>query len=150
MSTIDVVVVSHNSRKTLRGCVEPLCRDEGISVVVVDNASSDRGLAAIEDLPVTALALDTNLGFAHGCNTGWRRGTHDYVLFLNPDARVDPPSLRALATVLDESPGIGIVGPRIVDESGRLEWSIRRFPRLTSTFARALFLHRLWPNAAWS
>ena len=31
-----------------------------------------------------------------------------------------------------------------------LAWSLRRFPRQRSTFAQALFLHRLWPRAPWT
>jgi len=150
MSAIDVVVVSHNSRETLRGCVETLCREEDVGVIVVDNASADGSLAAIEDLPVEAVPLDTNLGFAHGCNTGWRRGRSEYVLFLNPDARIDAASLHRLAQVLDEAPDTGVAGPRIVDEAGVVEYSIRRFPRLASTYAQALFLHRLRPDAEWT
>jgi GT2 family glycosyltransferase len=42
------------------------------------------------------------------------------------------------------------VAPRIVDEDGILQRSVRRFPRLRSAISKALFLHRIWPNAAWS
>jgi len=150
MSTVDVVVVSHNSGRTLRGCVDTLCHEEGVGVIVVDNASADESLASIGDLPVDAVPLDTNLGFAHGCNTGWRRGAGDYVLLLNPDARIDVASVRRLAQVLEESRDTGIAGPRIVDENGALERSIRRFPRLASTYAQAIFLHRLRPEAEWT
>jgi hypothetical protein len=146
---VDVVVVSYNSRETLRDCVEPLCDVEGVNVLVVDNASPDGSLATIADLPVDGVALETNLGFGHGCNVGWRRGASPAVLFLNPDARIDALSLGRLANVLAEDARAGIAGPRIVDEQGSLDYSIRRFPRLTSTYAQALFLHRLAPRAAW-
>lgn len=145
---VDVVVVSYNSSETLRGCVEPLCAGEG-SVIVVDNASRDRSLETIGDLPVDAVALQTNLGFGHGCNVGWKRGSSPAVLFLNPDARIEPASIARLADVLSEGSDAGIVGPRIVDEHGSLDYSIRRFPRLSSTYAQALFLHRLTPRADW-
>ena len=42
------------------------------------------------------------------------------------------------------------MGPRILDDDGTLAWSQRRYPRLRSTFAYALFLHRLLPQASWS
>jgi hypothetical protein len=150
MSTVDVVVVSHNNLNTLRECVETLCRADKVNVIVVDNASLDESISTVQDLPVTAVPLDTNLGFAHGCNAGWPRGRGEYVLFLNPDARIDPASLSRLTQELDEDPGVGVVGPRIVDEAGALEYSIFRFPRVSSTYAQALFLHRLWPRADWS
>ncbi len=58
---IDVVVVSYNSRETLRDCVEPLAGLPGVTVIVVDNASPDRSLETIADLPVQAI------------DSGWRR-----------------------------------------------------------------------------
>jgi N-acetylglucosaminyl-diphospho-decaprenol L-rhamnosyltransferase len=147
---VDVVVVSYNSRAELRQCVESIAREEWVNVIIVDNASPDGSLEAIEDLPVTRVQLDTNGGFARGCNTGWRMGIAPYVLFLNPDARIDPESLRQLARVFEEDSRVGAAGPRIVDDQGRLEFSIRRFPSLASTYAQALFLHRIWPHAQWS
>ncbi len=55
-----------------------------------------------------------------------------------------------MARILDRDAGIGAVGPRILDEDGGLDFSQRRFPRARSTFAVALFLHRLLPRAAWT
>lgn len=148
--SVDVVVVSYNSAEQLRGCVEPLCGIAGVSVVVVDNASQDRSLETIADLPLQSLALPSNGGFAHGCNAGWRNGSSRYVLFLNPDARIDVASIDRLVAVLESSERTGIVAPRIVDEDGGLHHSLRRFPRLRSTYAQALFLHKLAPTATWA
>ena len=47
-------------------------------------------------------------------------------------------------------PELGAVGPRIVEADGELVWSQRRFPRLRSSFAQALFLQRLAPRADWT
>ena len=38
--------------------------------------------------------------------------------------------------------GVGAVAPRIEEPDGSLDYSLRRFPRLRSSFAQALFLHR--------
>lgn len=150
MRALDVVVVSYNSEGYLRSCVEPVAHLRDVNLIVVDSASHDASLASVGDLPVEAVALEENRGFAHACNAGWRRGTAPLVLFLNPDARVDEASLRSLARVAESAPGIGAVAPRIVDARGSLDHSLRRFPRLRSTYAQALFLHRLFPRAEWS
>jgi hypothetical protein len=147
---VDVVVVSYNSSGELRGCVESLAGQPGLNVIVVDNASSDGSLDTVADLPLDAVALETNGGFGHGCNAGWRRGSAPYVLFLNPDARILPESLERLAAVLDERPDAGAAAPRITEADGALDYSLRRFPRLRSTYARALFLHRVFPAADWT
>jgi len=149
---IDVVVVSYNSEATLRGCAEPLARIDGVRVTVVDNASpAGDPLATIADLAgVDAVRAPRNGGFAYGCNLGSRRGSAPLLLFINPDARIDATSLRALAAALAADPGAALAGPRIHDEDGSLAYSLRRFPRLRSTWAKALFLHRAWPRAAWT
>ena len=148
MQAVDVVVVSYNSRDELRGCVEPLAGVDGLRVIVVDNASPEPSLPAVAGLPVETVQLEVNGGFAVGCNAGWRRGDAPLVMFLNPDARIDPAALERLAAAARGS--VGVVGPRIVHEDGSLDHSQRRYPRLASTFAQALFLHRLFPRAAWA
>ena len=147
---IDVVVVSYKSAATLRGCVEPLAAMPGVHVTVVDNASPDDSVATVADLDIDLVLAPRNGGFAYGCNLGSRRGSAPLLLFINPDARIDEASLRALAGALEADPRAALASPRIHDEDGSLAYSLRRFPRLRSTFAKALFLHRAWPLAAWS
>ena len=143
---IDIVVVSYRSERTLRACVGPLAHVDGMHVFAVDNASGDGSLDSIADLPVTSIALDENRGFSHGNNVGIRAGDAPLVLFLNPDARIEPDALRRLARVLDDE-RVGAAAPKIVDDDGSLHFSQRRFPTLRATYARALFLHRLFPDA---
>jgi GT2 family glycosyltransferase len=150
VTSICVVVVSYNSRERLRTCVEGLAGRPGIEVVVVDNASPDGSLEAIEDLPVTGLQLDRNGGFAHGCNAGWRTRKGDFVLFLNPDATIAEADVRRLASVLDAEPRVAAVAPKILHSTGELDFSQRRFPRLRSTYAQAFFLHRVFARALWA
>ena len=148
--TVDVVVVSYNSRETLRGCVSPLVSMPFVDVYVVDNASQDGALETIADLPVHVARQRENRGFAADCNRGWHAGSSRFVLFLNPDARLYEGSLCELVRVLDGDRRIGIVGPRILDRDGKVEFSQRHFPALRSTFAQALFLHRIFRRASWT
>jgi GT2 family glycosyltransferase len=147
---VDAVVVSFNSARTLRACVTPLTAIDWLDVIVVDNASTDGSLDTVRDVDLRAVARADNGGFARGCNEGWRSGYAPYVLFLNPDATIDEASLQRLLRALESDRRIGLVGPKIVDSSGSLEFSQRRFPRLRSTYATAVFLHRLAPRATWS
>jgi N-acetylglucosaminyl-diphospho-decaprenol L-rhamnosyltransferase len=148
--SVDVIVVSFRSHAHLRAAVDPLSRLDDVQVVVVDNASDDGSLDTVRDLPVTAIQRPSNGGFAVGCNVGWRHGVNPYVLFLNPDATIDELSLRRLVAVLDENERAGAAAPRIEHADGSPAFSLRRFPRLTSTFSQALFVHRLFPRAPWS
>ena len=150
MTNVDVVVVAYQSRDRLRDCVLPLLGIDGVRVIVADNASPDRGIETLADLDVTCLRLPRNGGFSYGCNAGWTAGAGSYVLFLNPDATLDAASLQALVAVLDADARVGVVAPQILDEDGHREPSLRRYPRLRSTYAQALFLHRVFRRAAWT
>jgi len=146
---VDVVVVSYRSQATLRACVAPLAALPKTSVVVVDNAGDDLA-STLDGLPVEIVRAPRNGGFAYGCNLGAARGDAPHVLLLNPDARIGAADLAALVRALERDPGHALVAPRIVDGTGALAYSQRSFPRLRSTWAQALFLHRLAPRARWS
>ena len=146
---IDVVVVAYRSADDLRDCVSPLAGREGIHVIVVDNACPARSCETVRDLDVTIVEAGRNGGFAAGVNVGVAAGTASAVLLLNPDARIGPDGVRRLAKVLADRPTAGIVAPRITAPDGDLHWSLRRFPRVRSTFAQAVGLHRLLPQASW-
>jgi N-acetylglucosaminyl-diphospho-decaprenol L-rhamnosyltransferase len=150
MAVVDAVVVSYNSHDHLRGCVEPLAAADWVNVVVVDNASTDGSLETLGGLDLKTVAGRENVGFARGSNAGARLGTAPYVLFLNPDAVIEEKALRRLVDTLEADGSIGLAGPRIVSEEGELVLSQRRYARLRSTYAQALFLHRFFPRAAWT
>jgi N-acetylglucosaminyl-diphospho-decaprenol L-rhamnosyltransferase len=147
---VDVVIVAYNSRDTLRACVEPLVQLSWASVTVVDNASPDDSALVVADLPIRTIRAPRNGGFAYGCNLGTAGSAAEFVLLLNPDARIDPASLRTLVSALRADPALGSVGPRTLGDGGHLVWTQRRFPRLRSTYARALGLHHVAPLASWA
>jgi len=150
MPAVDIVVVTYNSRSHVRSAVAQLAEIPDFHVIVVDSASSDGTLDSVSDLPLTAIGLDQNRGFGHACNVGWRRGEAPFVLFLNPDAVIDEGSVRRLIEAAETDPRVGVAAPRIVDSQGELDFSLRRFPRLRSTYAQAFFLHRVLPAADWT
>ena len=149
MARVDVVVVTYKSSETVAAAVGPLLGLEWVNVVAVDNASGDDTVELLRTLPLETIALDENGGFAHGCNVGWRAGEAPSVLFLNPDAELGPEALETLITELERHERIGAAAPRIEEPDGSLDFSLRRFPRIRSGFAQALFLHRAFPEAAW-
>src|SRR4051794_34552882 len=126
---VDAVVVSYNSRDTLRACVEPLSRMPGVAVTVVDNDSPDDALATIADLPLNVIRSGRNGGFAFGCNLGTAAGSAPYVLLLNPDARIDAAALETLCAVLDGDERVAIAGPKTLADDGSLHHTQRNYPR---------------------
>jgi N-acetylglucosaminyl-diphospho-decaprenol L-rhamnosyltransferase len=147
---VDVVVVAYRSSRNLRRCVAALAGVPWIRVIVVDNDSPDDEFASVAGLDVEFVRSGSNAGFAFGCNVGAAAGSAPFILLLNPDATVDPEAVAVLAHRLECEQSLALVGPRIVNSRGVLEPSQRRFPSLRSTFAQALFLHRVFPRAEWT
>lgn len=147
---VDAVIVSYNSADTLRACVQPLAGMDHVAVTVVDNDSPEESLGVVADLDVRAVQSGRNGGFSFGCNVGAAQGQAPYILLVNPDAVLAQEDLDRMVAVLDAEPGVALVGPKLIDGDGTLMPSIRRFPRVLSTWAQALFLHRLLPRARWT
>lgn len=58
-----------------------------------------------------------NLGFAGACNLAFANSNADFVLLLNPDARLMQGALHQLKKTLSENPGAAAVGPRVFWDS---------------------------------
>jgi hypothetical protein len=131
----------------------------GLRAVVVDGGSADGSAEAIAAAIaargwggwVTPLPLALNGGFAFANNRAIAAlaaagPLPPLVALLNPDARVRPGALEALAALLAREPDAGAVGALLIHEDGRSQSSAFRFPSLRSEFcrgARTALLERL-------
>jgi hypothetical protein len=127
---LSIVIVSFNARADLERCLASLHAAPpaaGHEIVVVDNGSSDGSVEAARVWPqVRVVELGSNVGFAKGNNAGIRATTGDAVLLLNSDTVVPPGALDRLLAELDRDASVAVVGPRLVDASGRAELSFGR------------------------
>lgn len=150
---IDIVIVNWNTGEHLANCVSSvLDHDGGVvsSIVVVDNGSKDGSETAVEATPAVELVrAGENLGFGRACNLGARRGSAEYILFLNPDTRL-------FATTLEDShafmaseaaQGIGICGVQLIEEDGAVSRSCARFPSVGAILSRSVGLDRIIPRS---
>ena len=147
IARVAVVVVTFNSADVLTACLQSL-RDGGADgveltdVVVVDNASTDASVEiakATDGLPISVVQMTENAGYAAGLNAGVtavRNRPPDAVTVVNPDCRLRPGCLAALAAAL-EVPPRGIVAPRLVNPDGSLQPTLRRLPTVLGAFAEA-------------
>jgi hypothetical protein len=90
-------------------------------IIVVDNGSTNDSMQKLEmmyhDNSIMHFKYNKdNLGFACGINQGIRAAYDagaDYIFIINNDALVNSDCLERLVNVIQETPIIGIVGPRI-------------------------------------
>ena len=137
LCSLDIVIVNWNTGLHLRGCLASIAAAErdGFAlerVVVVDNASTDGSADALEvdGLPLTVIRNRENRGFGVACNQGARGSTADYILFLNPDTRLEVDSLCVPLRFMEEPDHqqVGIAGVKLIDGRGKLRRHCAYFP----------------------
>jgi len=147
------IVVAHNSREHIQGCLLALCRHGGWEVLLVDNASTDDTLQLAQTLAdrVQIAAEHENLGFAGAVNRALKMTNSEVVVILNPDAVPEPGALDRLAAAIS-NPEIGAAGGLLLDEHRNVQrgFVMRRFPTLAYMLCEILLLNRVWPLNPWN
>ncbi len=152
MIDIAVIVVNWNAKNDLRVCLQSLAREVDLNISfetwVVDNASTDGSADMVRaDFPTVHLVTnDANLGFSRANNQALALSQSRYVFLLNSDAFIHPPALQELTAYADAHPNAGVLGPRVLNSDGTLQFSCRRFPTLGAGFFRNTYLGRLFPR----
>lgn len=155
---LSIIIVNFNTRADLLRCLASIAAapPQGAhEVVVVDNASSDGSVAAVErDYPaVRLIAQPRNLGFGAANNVGIRATSGRMLLLLNSDTVVPAGAIDALVAQLQGHSGAGVAGPRLVDGQGRPELSfgpmISPLAELRQKLVMALHQRRFPPVSRW-
>ena len=151
-----VVIVNYKSRDQVLECLASLAAGAGdlaVETVVVDNDSHDGTPEALARLwpRVRVLVNGANLGYARAVNQGLAVTTAPFVMAMNPDCDVRPGALAAMLGHLRAHPRTAVVGPKVLNSDGTLEYSARSFPdHLTFLFNRYSLLTRIFPRNRFS
>lgn len=147
---VSVVIVNFNAGDLLVQCVQSvLSSTHPVEVVVVDNASTDHSLQALQkvtsgDARVRILSKSTNTGFASANNMGITATKSDMLLFLNPDCLVGKRTLERVANALHAEPRAGMAGCLILNPDGSMQKACRRLiPTPWSSLVRIIGLTRV-------
>lgn len=115
-----VVTVSYKSGSLLSDMLSSL--PSRTPTLLVNNAPQDEhalhAVVAKHDR-VTLLNSPENIGFGAACNLGARHATSEFLLFLNPDARLEPACLALLERAADTYQNAAAFNPAISDDRGR-------------------------------
>ena len=127
---ISFITVSWNTCGKTLACIESLRKHmPAHEVIVVDNNSSDDSCEQIKKRfpDVTLIENKDNRGFGPANNQGAAVATGDVYCFINNDTEVLDDGLARLAEKLMTDRSIGVIGPRIEFDDGRLQSSCGRF-----------------------
>ena len=116
---ISIIVVAWNNRDELRECLSSLNSQlgEGIEVIVIDNCSSDGTTDMVRtDYPgVIIQVMDSNLGFAEGCNRGIEIAQGDWLCTLNSDVVAEPNWVATIGAAIDNAgPNVGMFQSKVL------------------------------------
>ncbi|HFD79159.1 MAG TPA: glycosyltransferase family 2 protein [Gammaproteobacteria bacterium] len=150
---ISIVIIEYHCMEQVESCVRSIQTHlNGVSkeCIVLSNSGYtqeelERHSERFEDTRV--IAAPRNLGYAGGVNMALSRCSGDYVYVVNPDCLLTDDGITAVMEEMDGCREWAISGPKVVDESGQVQPSCRRFPRpWTFLLVRSLF--RKLPGAS--
>lgn len=142
--TYELVIVSYLSRLPLKRLLDAV---DGVSVIIVDNASGEDRIIDYATGRANVRYIDSggNLGFAAAANLGVTASDADVVIFVNPDCLPTQPTLRKLAETLRSRSDVAACSPALRGDDGLI--SPRgggSAPTLPRCLAHAVGLHTLF------
>ena len=147
---VGIIIVNYNAGPALCRAVQSsiACGRVG-SVQVVDNASGDGSIAAMQAVCGSSeklkIVVNTeNRGFSVACNQALAALSEPFLLYLNPDCVLTAPALEALLEALLADSAAAMAGPVLRYPDGRVQAGGRRAtPTPWRSFVRASGLYRL-------
>ncbi len=130
---VSVVIVEYKDVASLARAItsiQEIPAELSTEIIVVSNSSytAAKQTEIRESLPgVSFIFNEDNRGFAKGVNQGIARAQGEFILLLNPDARMVDTSLSQAVRLLRANPRVAVAGPLIVDGAGQIQDSCRQF-----------------------
>lgn len=151
---LSFVLLTWNSERYIENCLDSVIQDvrlqtPSFEIHIVDNGSVDGTAKRIglfeKRYPghIKPIYLDRNTGTTYSRNLALRKVTGKYILIMDSDVEVPPGSIGGLISSLDRHSDAGIVAPRLVYPSGKLQKSTDAFPTVLSKAYRYFFLRSI-------
>src|SRR5690349_8432002 len=121
-----VVVTTYNREDIVRRCVDSVLAQtlDDFEVVVVDDASTDDTVAALEryeDPRVRVVAHEVNRGISSGRHTGASAAKGEWVVVVDSDWELYPHTLERLRELIEtRPPGVRAIRSRLQWDDGRI------------------------------
>jgi hypothetical protein len=146
---LSVIIVNYQSLAKTQKCLKAVETSDfdGLSheVIIVDNASGDDVESLKMDFPhIKIIKSLENRGMGEGNNLGMKNAYGNFFLILNPDTYVEKNSIKILFQHMENNPRIGVIGPKLLNPDGSLQFSCLRFPKIYLPAMRRTFLGKFF------
>lgn len=88
---VSVILVNYFHKKSVAGCINSILKNNfnNLEIIVVNNSPQEKiGYLKTIDKRIKIIEAKKNLGYAGGCNLGFKNSSGNYLIFLNPDVKV--------------------------------------------------------------
>jgi GT2 family glycosyltransferase len=129
---VSVVMVVYRTGEALAESIKHVLAEPLVDeFIIIDNGSSPQDEDMLRSLALTEPRVvlkqgHGNIGFARAANMGASTGGGEYIVFLNPDANLQPGCVAALVTAFKGQPTPTIVGARVLNVDGSEQRGGRR------------------------
>ena len=147
---LSIIIVSFNTRERLRENLKSIFSSEinfSYEVFVVDNNSKDGSVEMLENefKNVKLISNQENKGFSFANNQAIKEAQGDFILLLNPDMKLFKDSLKKALDCAKNKPEAVVSSCKLVDESSKIIFHVRKFPKLFDQLAIVLKLPHIFP-----
>jgi GT2 family glycosyltransferase len=120
--SVDIIIVNYRGAADTLQALARLAEWPHGTLWLVDNSAHEPDMAAdtaallqagIDHPCVRLLTPGANLGFGRACNLAFAQSSADYVLLLNPDARISTEDVLLLEQSMESQPKLAGVSPKI-------------------------------------
>ena len=166
---LSIIILNYKQKGLVKQCLKGIISAQpqlDYELIVVDNNSGDGSLAMVKEMfkpktskfehqpklpianplkipPIKTVQAKGNDGFAVGNNLGIKQASGSYIMIINPDVAVVPQALEKMVAFMNENQDVGMIGPKLINPDGSVQYSCRRFPRFLTPLYRRTFFGKL-------
>lgn len=144
---LSIIILNYKTKELVEknvSSIEHSCLNIAHEIIIIDNCSPDNSYEVLSrKYPgYTVRKTQKNVGFAAGMNIGIRQAKGRYILIANPDIQFGPKIIESMVEYMDEHREIGLLGPKLLNPDGTIQWSCLHFPSFfTPIFRRTVLGH---------
>ena len=152
---LSIIILNYQMLGLVKNCLKAI-KDLHLpfryEIIVVDNHSQDGSFEFLKEnyFDIKLIQAPRNLGFAGGNNLGIKAAQGKYILILNPDILLFSPAIIKMYQFMESRLGAGIVGPKLLNPDGSLQYSCSRWPDWHLPFYRRTFLSQTKRGQNWT
>ena len=150
--SVSIIIATYNARERLADCLASIYQNppsEPYEIIVVDDASGDATSEMVaQRFPDVRLFKNaTNCHYAYSNNLAFQHARGQYLYLLNNDTIMLPNAVDRMIEFLRKRSDVGVVGSKLLNEDGTIQWSVKSLPNIGSAlFGARSIVTRLFPN----